>query len=127
MRRACLKIQSGPAAVGFGGGQGGEAGVSPQRAALAEPTPTNAKRRAAGPLLISRPAHHAVNRVQAEADCPGWGLGKTQGESLQAVKLPRLVGFRGIRNLLCHRFVEAIWQYQEPPLHKFNAILKCDS
>ena len=152
MRRACLKIQSGPAAVGFGGGQGGEACASPQRAATAEPTPANAKKRAAGTLLISRPAHHAVNRVPAETDypeirnkngrdalsfwsrnalekvppypqrsggrfskafmpkrlmqsgrlyfgfrdSPGRGLGKTGGEALPAVKLPGLVGFRGI-------------------------------
>jgi len=38
----------------------------------------------------------AVNRVPAETDCPGWGLGKTGGEALPAVKLPGLVGFRGI-------------------------------
>ena len=30
--RACLRIESGPAAVDFGGGQGGEACASPQRA-----------------------------------------------------------------------------------------------
>ena len=82
MRRACLNIQSGAAAGDFGGDQGG---ASPQadcrRAAhvnspqltcrglgsqWAKPT----KRRAAGPLLISRPAHHAVNRVPAETDYP---------------------------------------------------------
>jgi len=48
--RACLKIESGPAAVDFGGGQGGEVRVSPQRAIRAEPTLANAKRRAVGPL-----------------------------------------------------------------------------
>jgi len=53
---ACLKIESGPVAVGFGGGQGGEARVSPQRAVKAEPTPANAKRRAEGPLSILRQA-----------------------------------------------------------------------
>src|SRR5436190_251470 len=45
--RACLKIAWGPAARDFGGGQGGEAGASPQRAVTAEPTPANAKRSAA--------------------------------------------------------------------------------
>jgi len=54
--RACLRIESGPAAVDFGGGQGGEACASPQRAAMAEPTPANAKRRAEGPLSILRQA-----------------------------------------------------------------------
>ena len=54
--RACLRIESGPAAVDFGGGQGGEARVSPQRAIRAEPTPANAKRRADGPLSILRQA-----------------------------------------------------------------------
>ena len=74
--RGCLKIESGPAAVDFGGGQGGEACASPQssdclRAAhvnsrqltgrglgsqSAEPTPANAKRRAEGPLSILRQA-----------------------------------------------------------------------
>jgi len=74
--RACLKIGSGPAAVDFGGGQGGEACASPQRADClraahvnsrqltgrglgsqqAEPTLANAKRRAAGPLSIFRQA-----------------------------------------------------------------------
>jgi len=48
--RACLKIESWPAAVDFGGGQGGEACASPQWAAMAEPTPANPKRRAVGPL-----------------------------------------------------------------------------
>jgi len=52
--RVCLKIESGPAAVDFGGGQGGEACASPQRAAMAEPTLANAKRRAEGPLSIFR-------------------------------------------------------------------------
>ena len=93
MRRACLKIQSGPAAVDFGGGQGGEAGASPQSSALAEPTPANAKRRAAGPLLISRPAHHAANRVPAETDCPGCDLGIMGGEALPAAKSRKLIGF----------------------------------
>ncbi len=36
--RACLKIERGPAAADFAGGQGGEARASPQRAARAEPT-----------------------------------------------------------------------------------------
>ena len=93
MRRACLNIQSGPAAVDFGGGQGGEAGASPQSSALAEPTPANAKRRAAGPLLISRPAHHAANRVPAETDCPGCDLGIMGGEALPAAKSRKLIGF----------------------------------
>ena len=90
MRRACLKIQSGPAAVGFGGGQGGEACASPQRAdclraahvnsrqligrglgsQMAEPTRANAKRRAEGPLSIFRQALNTVNRVPAETDYP---------------------------------------------------------
>ena len=90
MRRACLKIQSGPAAVGFGGGQGGEACASPQRAdclraahvnsrqligrglgsQMAEPTRANAKRRAEGPLSIFRPALNTVSRVPAETDYP---------------------------------------------------------
>ncbi len=82
MRRTCLKIQSGPAAVGFGGGQDGEAGASPRRAATAEPTPATAKRRAEGPLSIFRQALNTVNRVPAETDCPGWNLGKAGGESL---------------------------------------------
>jgi hypothetical protein len=47
---ACLKIESGLAAVDFGGGHGGEACASPQCAARAEPTPANAKRRAEGSL-----------------------------------------------------------------------------
>ena len=54
--RACLRIESGTAAVDFGGGQGGEACASPQRAVKAEPTPANAKRRAEGPLSILRQA-----------------------------------------------------------------------
>ena len=54
--RACLRIESGPAAVDFGGGQGGEACASPQRAVKAEPTQANAKRRAEGPLSILRQA-----------------------------------------------------------------------
>jgi len=54
MLRDCLKIESGPAAVDFGGGQGGEACASPQRAVKAEPTPANAKRHAEGPLSIFR-------------------------------------------------------------------------
>jgi len=37
-----MKIESGPAAVDFGGGQGGEAGASPQSSARAEPTPKDA-------------------------------------------------------------------------------------
>ena len=116
MRRACLKIQSGPAALGFGGSQDGQGGASPQRAdclraahvnsrqligrglgsQMAEPTPANAKKRAAGTLLISRPAHHAVNRVPAETDCPGWGLGKTGGEVLLSMKSTRPVGIHRI-------------------------------
>ena len=67
---ACLKIESGPAAVDFGGGQGGEARASPRRAdclraahvnsgqligrglgsQMTEPTQANAKRRAGGLL-----------------------------------------------------------------------------
>ena len=42
---------------------------------------------------------NAVNRVPAETDCPGWGLGKTGGEALPLVKSPGLVGFRGIGRL----------------------------
>src|SRR5262249_39678959 len=45
--RACLKIPWGPAARDFGGGQGGEAGASPQRAVTVEPTQATAKRSAA--------------------------------------------------------------------------------
>jgi len=119
MRGACLNIQSGPAAVGFGGGQGGQGGqggASPQRAdcrraahgnsrqltgrglgsQMAEPTPASAKRRAAEPLLISRRALNAVNRMPAETDCPGWGLGKTGGEVLLSMKSTRPVGIHRI-------------------------------
>jgi len=46
-RRACLKTQRGPAAREFGGGQGGEAGASPKRAATAESTRATGKRPAA--------------------------------------------------------------------------------
>ena len=122
MRGACLNIQSGPAAVGIGGGQGGQGGqggASPQRAdcrraahgnsrqltgrglgsQMAEPTPASAKRRAAEPLLISRRALNAVNRMPAETDCPGRGLGKTGDEGLPS-ELPGLVGFRGTRRLV---------------------------
>src|SRR6476659_8187700 len=42
-----MKIERGPAARDFGGGQGGEAGASPLRAATAEPTPATGKRPAA--------------------------------------------------------------------------------
>ena len=45
--RACLKTQRGPAAREFGGGQGGEAGASPKRAATAESTRATGKRPAA--------------------------------------------------------------------------------
>ena len=119
MRGACLNIQSGPAAVGIGGGQGGQGGqggASPQRAdcrraahgnsrqltgrglgsQMAEPTPASAKRRAAEPLLISRRALNAVNRMPAETDCPGWGLGKTGGEVLLSMKSTRPVGIHRI-------------------------------
>ena len=48
--RAWMKIERGPAAVDFGGGQGGEACASLKRAARADPTPDNAKGRATGPL-----------------------------------------------------------------------------
>ena len=42
--RACLRTPRGPARRDFGGGQGGEAGASPKRAATAEPTPATGKR-----------------------------------------------------------------------------------
>jgi len=45
--RVCLEMGRGPAAGDFGGGQGGEVGASPQRAAMTEPTPDAAKRPAA--------------------------------------------------------------------------------
>jgi len=43
-RRACFKTPRGPARMDFGGGPGGEADASPQRAARAEPTPATGKR-----------------------------------------------------------------------------------
>src|SRR5213593_3165163 len=45
--RACLEIAWGPAARGFGCGQGGEGGASPQRAVTTEPTQATDKRPAA--------------------------------------------------------------------------------
>src|SRR5882672_8868399 len=66
--RACLKIEWGPAARDFGGGQGGEVGASPQRAVTAEPTQATGKRSAAGPHPIFKQAL----RVTA-------GLSTTQG------------------------------------------------
>ena len=42
--KACLKTPRGPARRDFGGGQGGEAGASPERAVTAEPTPATGKR-----------------------------------------------------------------------------------
>ena len=123
MRRACLKIQSGPAAVNFvggQGGQGGQGGASPQssdclRAAqvnsrqligrglgsqMAEPTPPNAKRPAEGPLLISRQANYTVNRVPAETDCPGRGLGKMGGRFVS--RGSRLVGLIARESGVCN-------------------------
>ena len=37
-----------------------------------------------------------MNRVPAETDCPGWGLGKTGGEVLPELKSHDLVEFRGM-------------------------------
>jgi hypothetical protein len=54
--RACLKTQRGPAAREFGGGQGGEAGASPNRAATAESTRATGKRPAAR-RVFSETAH----------------------------------------------------------------------
>src|SRR2546421_5351407 len=56
MARACLKIPWGPAAGDFGGGQGGEAGASPQRAVTAEPTRAAAKRSAARRVFAEKAA-----------------------------------------------------------------------
>jgi len=50
--RACLKTQRGPAAREFGGGQGGEAGASPKRAATAESTRATGKRPAARRVFL---------------------------------------------------------------------------
>ncbi len=53
--RACLKIERGPAAADFAGGQGGEARASPQRAARAEPTRATGKSRAARRVFAEWP------------------------------------------------------------------------
>jgi len=47
VHRDCPKTQRGPAARDFGGGQGGEASASPQRAATAEPTQATTEKAAA--------------------------------------------------------------------------------
>ena len=44
--RACIKMESGPAAADFGCGQGGELRASSKRAVSNEPTPATGKRRA---------------------------------------------------------------------------------
>src|SRR5436190_12405846 len=66
--RACLKIAWGPAARDFGGGQGGEAGASPQRAVTAEPTPANAKRSAARRVFAEKARWLRCSSVTG----PGW-------------------------------------------------------
>ena len=53
--RACLKIERGPAAADFAGGQGGEARASPLRAVRAEPTQATGKSRAARRVFAAKP------------------------------------------------------------------------
>src|SRR5260370_20179289 len=54
--RACLETPWGPAARDFGGGQGGEAGASPQWAVTAEPTRAVGKRSAARRVFAEKAA-----------------------------------------------------------------------
>ena len=87
--RGCLKIESGPAAVDFGGGQGGEACASPQRAVKVEPTPANAKRRVEGPLSIFRQARSAPERFETLLHLKGFAGGVPLNTETTAVK-PRV-------------------------------------
>ena len=107
MSGACLKIQSGPAAVGFGGGQGGQGGASPQSSDCLRATHGN-PRELTGRGLGSQFFEAFMPKELMQTgrlyfgfrDYQGWGLGKTAGEAL--VKLLGLVGFRGNWRLHCN-------------------------
>ena len=101
--RACLKIAWDSATKDFGGGPGGEAGVSRQRAVPAEPTRATGKRPAARRVFLEQePAEFSdrrqVNYAKATrlTDCsesqPRVGLLVIDAMSLIEICRPRVLG-----------------------------------